>query len=540
MCHLIFCGQNISSSLHQYDFDETAKKEYCSDESFMRMEELLNLQLESDVLKTIRLEERTARTEVEEKYACLGNELQSSNLHILQACKRNEALERELNDLRSVIEASESHEIILINQLDEMKNNNQQSIELLEKKDMEISRLNNELDILRKQEYLTKEEPRTQLLKCYDNEDSPLQTKLKRMQASLEKAWHLNKRYQRDQASHCSTQQEMAEVCRQVEVETAAVIVCLEEELMSVKQELEASKRKDLLAKQSIDKLQLEIKQLNDKLHEVLKNNESLSSVITEKDKEIELLTNDWNILAADIGSCLVDGNAALDEASDQVAFISKSFSHRTWVEEQVQKMCRGISERDELLGELQNRLKEADNIRCDLDLKLMSLRGAMQAINEVHQQEKCDQEKENYLLRSQVSEQGYVNSQQLEQIHRIDLLLDESIERFVQKDVLEQNYVSFHREMEEAIHQLELQLDQSKSYLAHLSSQTQDKDKVIEKLKNEEFTILSRLMSEIQKANGIICELGVGFNTMQSSLSVSPEETTCQNSDLNLEDRVS
>nr|CAB3466339.1 unnamed protein product [Digitaria exilis] len=56
-------------------------------------------------------------------------------------------------------------------------------------------------------------------------------------------------------------------------------------------------------------------------------------------------------------------------------------------------------------------------------------------------------------------------------------------------------------REMEEAIHQLELQLDQSKSYLAHLSSQTQDKDK--------------------------------------SSLSVSPEETTCQNSDLNLEDRV-
>ncbi|KAF8776756.1 hypothetical protein HU200_003494 [Digitaria exilis] len=493
--------ENISSSLHQYDFDETAKKEYCSDESFMRMEELLNLQLESDVLKTIRLEERTARTEVEEKYACLGNELQSSNLHILQACKRNEALERELNDLRSVIEASESQEIILINQLDEMKNNNQQSIELLEMKDMEISRLNNELDILRKQEYLTKEEPRTQLLKCYDNEDSPLQTKLKRMQASLEKAWHLNKRYQRDQASHCSAQQEMAEVCRQVEVETAAVIVCLEEELMSVKQELEASKRKDLLAKQSIDKLQLEIKQLNDKLHEVLKKNESLSSVITEKDKEIELLTNDWNILAADIGSCLVDGNAALDEASDQVAFISKSFSHRTWVEEQVQKMCRGISERDELLGELQNRLKEADNIRCDLDLKLMSLRGAMQAINEVHQQEKCDQEKENYLLRSQVSEQGYVNSQQLEQIHRIDLLLDESIERFVQKDVLEQNYVSFHREMEEAIHQLELQLDQSKSYLAHLSSQTQDKDKV-------DLRALEAFQPVEQKNAEVICKL--------------------------------
>jgi kinesin family protein 15 len=70
--------------------------------------------------------------------------------------------------------------------------------------------------------------------------------------------------------------------------------------------------------------------------------------------------------------------------------------------------------------------------------------------------------------------------------------------------------------------------------------SQTQDKDQAIEKLKNEEFTILLRLMSEIVKANGIIRELGVGLNTLQSSISISPEETTCQNSDLKLEDRVS
>jgi len=514
--------------------------EDCFDETLKRMDEQLNLQLELDVIKTILVEERTSRAEVEEKSACLGDELQSANIRILQACKRNEALERELNDSGSVIEALESQEIMLINELDELKNNYQQSIELLEKRDMEISRLNNELDILRRQEYLTKEEPKTQLLKCYDNEDSPLQTKLKRMQASLEKVRNLNTMYQRDQASHCSVEQEMDEVRRQVEVETAAVIVRLEEELISVQQQLDASNGKDLLAKQSIDELQLEIMQLNDKLLEVLKKNESLSSVIEDKEKEIELLTNDWNRLAANIEIDLVDGNAALSEASDEVASISKSFFQRKWVEEQVQKMCRGISERDELLEELQNRLKEADNIKCDLDLKLMSLRGAMQAINEVHQQEKCDQEKEMYILRSQVSEQGHVNSQQLERIQRMELLLDESIETFVQKMVLEQNYVSLHREMEEEIHRLESQLDQSKSYLAHLSSQNQVKDQAIEKLKNEEFTILLRLMSEIVKANGIIRELGVGLNTLQSSLSISPEETTCQNSDLKLEDRVS
>ncbi|PVH63148.1 hypothetical protein PAHAL_3G480200 [Panicum hallii] len=527
-----------SSPVHQFDSDTSAKMEDYFDETF-KMEELLNLQLELDVIKTILVEERTSRAEVEEKSACLVDELQSANIRILQACKRYEALESELNDSRSVIEALESQQIMLINELDELKNNNQQSIELLEKRDMEISRLNNEHDILRRQEYLTKEEPKTQLLKCYDNEDSPLQTKLKRMQASLEKVRNLNTMYQRDQASHCSAEQEMDEVRRQVEVETAEVIVRLQEELISVQQQLDASNKKDLLAKQSIDELQLEIMQLNDKLLEVLKNNESLSSVIEDKEKEIELLTNDWNRLVADIGIYLVDGNAALSEASDQVASISKSFSQRKWVEEQVQKMCRGISERDELLEELQNRLKEADNIRCDLDLKLMSLRGAMQAINEVHQQEKCDQEKEMYILRSQVSEQGHVNSQQLERIHRMELLLDESIETFVQKEVCEQYYVSLHREMEEEIHRLESQLDQSKSYLAHLLSQTQDKDQAIEKLKNEEFTILLRLMSEIVKANGIIRELGVGLNTLQSSISISPEETTCQNSDLKLEDRV-
>ncbi|CAL4905535.1 unnamed protein product [Urochloa decumbens] len=525
--------ENISSSLHQYDSVAPAKMEDYSDETFKRMEEeLLNLQLELDVLKIILVEERTSCAEVERKSACLGDRLQSANIRVVQACEQNEALERKLNNSGTVIEALESQQILLIDELDELKNNNQQTIELLEKRDMEISRLNNELDILRRQEYLTKVEPKTQLLKCYDNEDSPLQTKLKRMQESLEKVRNLNTRYQRDQASHCSAQQEMDEVRRQVEVETAEVIVSLQEELISVQQQLAASKKQDLLAKQSIDGLQQEIKQLNDQLLEVLKKNESLSSVIEDKEMEIELLTNDWNRLAADIGSYLVDGNAALSEASDQVAYISKSFSQRKWVEEQVQKICRGISERDQLLEELQNRLKEADNIRCDLDLKLMSLKGAMQAINEVHLQEKCDQEKEMYRLRSQISEQGHMNSQQLERIHIIELLLDESIETVVQKEVLEQNHVYLHREMEEGIHRLE-------SQLTDLLSQTQDKDEAIEKLKNEESAILLRLMSEIVKANGIIRVLGVGFNTVQSSLSISPEETTCQNSDLKLEDRV-
>ncbi|KAJ1266076.1 hypothetical protein BS78_08G123300 [Paspalum vaginatum] len=529
----------ILSPLHQCNSDAPAEMEDCFDESFNRAEELLSLQLELDILKTILVDERKACAKVVEKSAGLGDELQAANIRILQVCKRSEAMERELDDSRSIIEALESQQIILINELDELKKNNQQCVELLDKRTVEISRLNNELDIHHGDGYLTKEEHKTQLLKCFGKEDSPLQTKLKRMQASLDKARNLNKRYQIDQASHCSAEQEMDEVRRQVEIETAEVIMCLQQELTSLQQQLDASNKSELLAKQSINELQLEIKQLNDKLLEVLKENERFSSVVEEKEKEIELLSNDWNSLAADIENCLLDGNAALDEASDQVAFVSKSLSQRKWVEEQVQKICRGISERDELLKELQNRLKEADNIRCDLDLKLSSLRGAMQAVNEEHQQEKIDQDKEMYLLRSQISEQQRANNHQLEQIHRIELLLDESIQTFVQKEVLEQNYISLQKEMEKEIHQLESQLDQSKVNLAHLLSQIQEKEQDTEKLKNEEFDVLLRLMSEFLKAKGIIRELGVGFNTLQSSLSMSPADICGQNSDLNLEDRV-
>jgi kinesin family member 15 len=506
----------------------------------IKIEDLLDLQLELDILKTVLAEERTAHIEAEDRSASLDDKLPTANLRSPQACEQSEAMEKELNRAKSVIEALESQQIILINESEELKKNDEQNKELLNKRGIEISRLNNELDIHRQKEYLFIEDSKMQLLKCSNNEDSPLQRKLKRMQASLEKARDLNSGYQRDQASHISAEQEMDEIRRQVEAETTEVIMCLQDELSLLQQQLEASKKKERLTNQTLNELQQERLQLNHKLHEVMKENERFSFVIMEKEKEIELLTNDWDRLAADIESYLVDGNAALVEASDQVAFISKSFSQRKWVEDQVEKICQGISERDELLGELQNRLKEADDIRCDLDLKLKSLRGAMQAVNEVHQQEKGDQEKEIYLLRSQLSEQGYVNNQQVEQIHRIELLLDESIETFVQQDVLEQNYISLQRGMEEEIHQLQSQLDQSKRCLAHLLSQTQDKDLAIEKLKNEEFTVLLRLMSDVLKAKGIIHELEVGFNELQSSITVSPEETVSQNSDLNFGDRVS
>jgi kinesin family protein 15 len=583
--------------------------EDCSHEALMgNTEDILILQLELDILKSILAEERTSRGEVQERTTILGDELKAANLRILHACKQSDAIGSELDDARSVIEALESQQILLINELDELKENNQQSIEILKRRDRQISRLNTELDNHRKQILLASAEPKMHLLKCSENEDSPLQRKLKRMQASLEKAQDLNIRYQKDQASDKFAEQEMDEVCRQVEVETTEVIMCLQEELISLQQQLDASNKNELLAKQSLNdlqlerkelndrllgmmkekecfcklteekekkiqlltndweslqeellslqqqldasnkneqltkqslgELQLESKQLNDRLLVAMKENQSFSELIEEKEKEIQLLTHDWDRLAADIESFLVNGNASLDEASDQVAFISESFSQRRWVEDQVQKMCQGIADREKLLEELQSRLKEADDIKCDLDLKLRSLRGAMEAINEMHQQERNDQEKSIALLRSQVSEHVQAKQQLLEDLRRVDLLLDESIATFLQKEVLEQNYVSSLKGMEGEIHHLETQLDDSKKLIAHSLSQAKDKEQTFEKLKSEENTVLLRMSSDVLKAKGIIREFGVGFNTLESSLSVDPEEV-CQNSHLNLEDRV-
>uniref|UniRef100_A0A0E0FDL7 Kinesin motor domain-containing protein n=1 Tax=Oryza meridionalis TaxID=40149 RepID=A0A0E0FDL7_9ORYZ len=532
--------EKFSSALNQYDSHAPEKKDQCFQEGFMiNTDDILNLQLELDIIKTILAEERTTHAEVEKRITCLDDELKAANIHILETCRQSETMQRELSDARSVIEALESQQIMLINELDELKESNQQSLEHLKKRDLEISRLNNELDVHRRQEFLAMEEPKVQLLKCFENDDSPLQTKLKRMQASLEKARKLNTRYQRDQASHSSAQQEMDEVSRQVEVETAEVIMCLQEELISLQHQLDASSKNELLANQRIDEARLEREQLNDRLLEVMKENECFSALIEEKDKKIGMLTNDWDKLASDIGNFLLDGNAALDEASDQVAFISESISQRKWIEDQVQKMCRGISQRDELLKELQSRLKEADDIRCDLDLKLRSLRGAMQAINDTHQQEKNDQENVMSVLRSQVSNERYVNQQQLQELQRIQLLLDESIESFVQKEVIEQSYISLQRAMEEVIHHLESQLDQSKRDLTQLLSETQDKEQAFERLKNEENGVLLTVLSDVLKAKGVVHEFETGFNAIQSSFSVDPEEVVCQNSDLNLEDRV-
>lgn len=206
LCYLIF-RQNVSSTLQKDDSHAPSNIQDCSDESFMRNpEDILNLQLDLTIIKTILVEEVKARAET---------------------CRQKEETESQLDAAKSVIDALESQLIILINERDELKKKNFQSIHC-------------------GKGYVAHQEPKMQKLKCSDSEGSPLDIKLKKMQASLKKARDLNKRYQGDE-------QEKDEIRRQVEIETAEVILSLTEELSSLQQQLDACKKKELLTKQSLD-----------------------------------------------------------------------------------------------------------------------------------------------------------------------------------------------------------------------------------------------------------------------------------------------
>ena len=190
-----------------------ANLEACSDEGFMRNTETkLILELEWDILKTILVEELKSRAEVEDRTAALGDELKEANFRMLEACRQKEAIQEELNGTR---DALESDLFDLIQESKKLKKANDKSLELLQERDMEIQRLNSE----------------------------------------LEKA-NFNKKHQQDHVSCSSAEQEKNDVSRQVQVQTK-LITYLATEQSSIQLQLEASKNNELLAKQNLGEIEL-------------------------------------------------------------------------------------------------------------------------------------------------------------------------------------------------------------------------------------------------------------------------------------------
>ncbi|KAK9286730.1 hypothetical protein L1049_015133 [Liquidambar formosana] len=360
-------------------------------------EDVMNLQLELDILKIMLKEEKSSRGEVEEKAACLNQDLESTMEKVLLISKQYEAAKDELKDAKSIIEALESQQIILINEMEDLKNSNNHYVELLSKQEHEI---------LASKEQLRSQELRAHPpLKHSESEDSPLQAKLKRMQDSLEKAKRINMWYQNDRAFQTSNEEEMDEVRRQVEAETAEVIVCLQEELAILQHQVQDSNLKEMETKNHVILLETELKELQEKLYIITQDYERLGEKLEEKDGELRALSEEWKLLTSEIEEVLADGHEALMDASDQLDLLSNSFpQRRTWISGQVGRMIRIISEKELLIEELNRCLEDASNKRSDVECMLRSLRGAALVITEAHQQELSEKEREILLLTSQLS----------------------------------------------------------------------------------------------------------------------------------------
>ncbi|XP_023879431.2 kinesin-like protein KIN-12D [Quercus suber] len=512
-------------------------------------EEMVNLQLELDILKMIIKEERSSCREMDERAMCLSRDLQLANEKLLLISQQCEEAKCELKEAKSVTEALESQQILSINEMEDLRNTNTYYLQLLSKLELEIIALKEQLAI----KELHNHSPSTHI----ESDDSPLQAKLKRMQHSLEKAKRLNNWYQSDRDYQVSNEEEMDEVRRQAEAETAEVIVCMQEELAILQQQVQDSHLKEIEMKKTTTILETELKELKEKLYLITEDNKSLNQELAEKDGELKTMSEEWELLTCEFEEVLADGHEALINASDQLEHISSSFpQRRIWISEQVGMMIRTISEKELLIEELRRCLEDAHNKKSDVECMLKSLRGAALAITEAHQQEWSEKEKEILWLTSElttktsmiakledklklaedrngkasvcatvafviVNRLSEMNLSYLDALNHKDFQLSESAEMNLRKDALVNDQVAMIEEAEKCIESLREELAVSEGNCA----------KLLEKLSEEqehscamEQKIKAIQENDILMTREKLAELKSGVSTLQSCMSTYVE----------------
>lgn len=380
-------------SLNSVEEENQTKQENLS----KHIEEVMNLQLEVDILRIILKEERSSRAELQARELCLIRDLETTKEDNLLIAAQCEDAKEELKEAKSVIEALESQQILSINEMEDLRSNNSQYAELLSKQELEISAL--------KEKMFYRELRDSQSFKSSESQDSSLQGKLKKMHESLEKAKRLNTRYQSDREFQESNEEDMDEVRRQVEAETAEVIVCLQDELSLLQQQVEESNSKEMETQERLLSLEAELKELEEKMKLMEQENKISKEMVEEKDKELIIMSKEWELVTSEIEQLLSDGNEALKVASDELDSVSSSFPWKiNQISEQVGRIRKVLSEKEYLIENLNQCLEDASNKRSEMEVMLRSLRGAALVITEAHEQECRDKEKEICLLTSQLS----------------------------------------------------------------------------------------------------------------------------------------
>ncbi|GAB4837956.1 hypothetical protein Ancab_027484 [Ancistrocladus abbreviatus] len=351
-------------------------------------DEVVNFELQLVILKTILKEERLSHMEMMEETLCLTGDLKLGEESALLFCKQCEDVQAELREAKCIIEALESQQLLSINEMEDLRKENRCYTELLHTQEIEICHL--------KEQIFSQESNNFSISMNSECEDSPLQAKVNKMQASLDMAKRLNMWYQSDNALQMSNQEEMDEVRRQAEAATAEAIVCLQEELSSFQQQVQDSELKEKETQNRLMIMEAELRELHDTLNVMKHDNGALREELREKEREMKLLSEDWELLSREIEEAVLDGHDALMDASDQMNFISSSLvREKKQISEQVGRLIKQFSEKELLIEELKGCLEDAHSKKKDMECMLRSLKGAALVITESHQQECNEKDRE-------------------------------------------------------------------------------------------------------------------------------------------------
>ncbi|CAI9764401.1 unnamed protein product [Fraxinus pennsylvanica] len=360
-------------------------------------EDIVGLQLELDILKIILKEEKSNSFKAEEMAQSLNRELQSSKEIIMSITQNCEDVQEELKKAKFLIEVLESQQFLMMNEIEELRNSDSNYAEILHKHKLEISSL---------KEHIHAQEFRDiSSFNLSESNDSPIEAKLKKMHDSLEKAKRLNQWYQSDHSFQASKEEERDEVSKQVEAETAEVIICLQEELAVLQQEVQDSSLKEMDTREKLVLFQAEMKDLEENLCATTQENTRLAQMLEHKENQLRNMSEEWERLTNEIEGALTGGHESLKDISDQLDDISSSFPQkRNLISEQIGRMKTYFLEKEVLIEELNQCLKDAMNKRNDMECMLRSLRGAALVMTETHQQECSEKDKEILLLTSKLN----------------------------------------------------------------------------------------------------------------------------------------
>ncbi|KAK1402602.1 phragmoplast orienting kinesin 2-like [Heracleum sosnowskyi] len=358
-----------------------------------RTQQVVDLQLESDILKIMLQEERSFRRDQESKALCLNRDLELAKEKASQVAKQYENTKDELIVAKSLI--LESERLTSFREMEDLRSSCNHYVDQLHRQETEIS-------LLKMQAFNQVNPSSCKLSKA---EESYIQVQFTKMHDSLEEVRKLNTWHQSDFSSHGSNKNEMDEVLQQARAETAKVIIFLQEELGILQQQVQKSYLREMETEGELITLKNEHNELHTKLDVATQNNKSLVEKLDEKDKQYKALSEMLELGTTEIEVFLSCGQKALEDATDQIDAISGSLPQkRNWISE-LSRMRKSIYEKEFMIEELTRYLEEATTRRSEMESMLRSLRGAALVITQEYQQDCREKEKEVFLLTSELSE---------------------------------------------------------------------------------------------------------------------------------------